>query len=189
MMIYLDIYGTSDTNPYLYNTQPYNIKPKWDIVAVNGFRDWSSMLGILQSLLGPTNVVQIPNNNLLEQSLNNNSGVHNNNNNNNIHPLPPPSQQQKVHAMRIIPFDRMSLNSSAIAKEVLNEYDDDDTNIQIKCDINIFKNCQKKQQIECKKLEETIKQFQNKNAQLLEALQVIRLKGEMEKLYKLKIIN
>ena len=29
------------------------IQKNWGIVAVNGFRDWSSMLGILESSLGP----------------------------------------------------------------------------------------------------------------------------------------
>eukprot|EP01084_Bolivina_argentea_P255954 430719_1 len=218
----------------------YNVQPKWDIVAVNGFRDWSSMLGILESSLGPFDIIfavptQIINNNALEKSLSNNS-------NGNLHPippasapvnLPPPPEQEEIPPMDVIPpyappaeneyennqpqkpqqdmissqqsmisvsapaddemkdseykstkrnFDMMSRNSSAIAKEVLNEYDQDENDKQIKCDGNIFNSSTNMQQKEYNRLESVIKKFQNKNAQLLETLQVIRLKGEMERI-------
>merc|ERR1712125_22877 len=64
----------------------YGVAQGWDIVAVNGFRDWSSMLGILESSLGPFKIIfavptqimsSIPS---LEKSLSNT---------NNQHPIPP----------------------------------------------------------------------------------------------------
>merc|ERR1719229_586841 len=58
----------------------FGVQPKWEIVSVNGFRDWSSMLGILESSLGPFTIifaVPVPQ----EKSLSNSR---------NLHPIPPP---------------------------------------------------------------------------------------------------
>merc|ERR1712228_827069 len=175
----------------------YGVKEKWDIVAVNGFRDWSSMLGILESSLGPFTIIfavptQITQS--LEKSLSQS----------NQHPIVPSqisqkqlasapedeeipavNQQNNVNTISIseLPispmqndemdleeynrnkqnFNMMQRNSSAIAKQVLDEHEDDEM-------------------IE-------IKTVQTKNAELLETLQVIRLKGEMERIELLNAKN
>eukprot|EP00483_Globobulimina_turgida_P008577 UN08595 len=79
-------------------------------------------------------------------------------------------------------FDMMGRNSSAIAKQILNEHDDEENNKMIIADRNVYNSSGSMQQNEYKRLEFAIKKLQNKNAQLLETLQVIRLKGEMERI-------
>merc|ERR1712176_275892 len=76
----------------------------------------------------------------------------------------------------------MHRNSSAIAKQVLNKYENDDDGLdkEIKTNPNIFDSASSIQQNEYLRLEKEIAKLQNKNAQLVETLQVIRLKGEME---------
>merc|ERR1712154_719117 len=108
----------------------YGVREKWDIVAVNGFRDWSSMLGILESSLGPFNIIfAVPTTTIrsLEKSLSVT---------NEEHPIPPPPQQiktpiviqpddddddnemkQEEYNQNKKNFDMMQRNSSAIAKQ------------------------------------------------------------------------
>merc|ERR1719361_1491699 len=78
-------------------------------------------------------------------------------------------------------FDLMHRNSSAIAKEVLTEYEDDDEQ-EITTDPAVWSSSTAAQRQEFKRLEAEIKRVQIKNAQLVETLQIIRLKGEMERI-------
>eukprot|EP01083_Nonionella_stella_P314263 1131504_1 len=215
----------------------YGVQAKWDIVAVNGFRDWSSMLGILESSLGPFTIIfAVP---ILVKSTEKSLSS-----TNRQHPIVPsprtgavasaparappshklvaPAEDAEVPAVDIPPpympaagtqevlqkqksmvsvssavsdeemkadeyaakknrFNMMQRNSSAIVKDVLNEYDEDpELDKEVKTNRNVFASASSVQQKEYLRLESEIKKFQTKTAQLLETLQVIRLKGAME---------
>merc|ERR1712187_86183 len=65
----------------------------------------------------------------------------------------------------------------------------DDEMVEVVTDANVYGTASAIQQKEFKRLEAEIKRVQTKNAQLLETLQVIRLKGEMERIELLNAKN
>merc|ERR1712187_504112 len=65
----------------------------------------------------------------------------------------------------------------------------DDEMVEVVTDANVYGTASAIQQKEFKRLEAEIKRVQTKNAQLLETLQVIRLKGGMERIELLNAKN